>query len=63
MVPVIHLMGPVALLVLEELDLFFYLEGTQIFGSVGLVELFFLFLLQFNQSLLDLMYIDPLGWS
>ena len=55
--------GACGLLVLEELDLFFHLEGTQIFGSVGSVELFFLFLLQFNQSLSGLMYIDPLGWS
>ena len=42
--------GACGLLVLEELDLFFHLEGTQIFGSVGFVKLFFLFLLQFNQS-------------
>ena len=55
--------GACALLVLEELDLFLHLEGMQIFGLMGSVELFFLFLLQFNQSLSDLTYIDPLGWS
>ena len=55
--------GACGLLVLEELDSFFHFEGTQIFGSVGSVELFFLFLLQFNQSLSDLTHIDPLGWS
>ena len=49
-------------LVLEELDLFFQLQGMQISGSVSLVELFFLLLLQLNESLADLSYIDPLGW-
>ena len=37
--------GACGLLVLEELDLFLHLEGMQIFGSVGSVKLFFLFLL------------------
>ena len=55
--------GACGLFVLEELDSFFHFEGTQIFGSVGSVKLFFLFLLQFNQSLSDLTHIDPLGWS
>ena len=55
--------GACGLLVLKELDLFFHFEGMQIFGSVGFVKLFFLFLLQFNQSLSDLMHFDPLGWS
>ena len=55
--------GACAMLVVEELDLFLHLEGAQIFGSVGFVKLFFLFLLEFNQSLSDLTYIDPLGWS
>ena len=55
--------GACALLVVKELDLFLDLEGMQIFGSVGSVKLFFLFLLDFNQSLSDLTYVDPLGWS
>ena len=55
--------GACALLLVKELDLFLDLEGMQIFGSMGSVELFFLFLLEFNQSLSDLTYIDPLGWS
>ena len=55
--------GACGLLVLEELDSFFHLQGTQIFGSMGSVELFFLFFLQLNESLADLMYIDLPGWS
>ena len=55
--------GACGLLVLEELDLFFHLERMQIFGSMGSVKLFFLFLLQFNKSVRSAMYIDPLGWS
>ena len=50
-----------ALLVVKELDLFLDFEGMQIFGSMGSVKLFFLFLLEFNQSLSDLTYIDPFG--
>ena len=55
--------GASALFVVEELDLFFHFEGMQIFGSMGSVKLFFLFLLEFNQSLSDLTYADLLGWS
>ena len=55
--------GASALFVVEELDLFPNLEGAQIFGSMGSVKLFFLFLLEFNQFLSDLTYADPLGWS
>ena len=40
--------GACGLLVLEELDSFFHLQGMQISGSMGSVELFFLFLLQLN---------------
>ena len=54
--------GACALLVVKELDLFLDLEGTQIFGSMGSVKLFFLFPSEFNQSS-DLTYVDPLGWS
>ena len=55
--------GACGLLVLEELDLFFHLQGMQISGSMGSVELFLLFLLQLNKSLADLMNIDLPGWS
>ena len=55
--------GARGLLVLEELDSFFHLQGMQISGSVGSVELFFLFFLQLNKSLVDLAYIDLPGWS
>ena len=40
--------GVCALFVVKELDLFLDLEGMQIFGSVGSVELFFLFFLEFD---------------
>ena len=40
--------GACALFVVKELDLFLGLEGMQIFGSMGSVELFFLFFLEFN---------------
>ena len=55
--------GARGLFVLEELDTFFHLQGMQISGSVGSVELFFLFFLQLNKSLADLAYIDLPGWS
>ena len=32
-------------------------------GSVGFVEVFFLFFLEFDETLPDLTYIDPFGWS
>ena len=40
--------GACGLLVLEDLDSFFHLQGTQISGLMGSVKLFFLFLLQLN---------------
>ena len=40
--------GACALLVVKELDLFLDLEGMQIFGSMGSIKLFFLFLLEFD---------------
>ena len=52
-----------ALFVVKELDLFLDFENAYIFGSVGFVEVFFLFFLKFNESLPDLMYIDSFGWS
>ena len=39
---------PLALFVVEELDLFPNLEGMQISGSMGSVELFFLFFLELD---------------
>ena len=40
--------GAGALFVVEELDFFPNLEGMQISGSMGSVELFFLFFLELN---------------